>query len=214
MLDVDMPLEPLTVAINVNIGGTKHWPKVDKRVRWNWQVLDIAGHPAFHHDINSGEPLPFDDDEIGNFYSSHTLEHVRHWLVIPLLEDMKRCLVPGGKIRIVVPDIEKCIRLYQKRDRAWFHSRMGVLRKRRGPYGYPETHLGALMEVFYSYVTKGSTRDGHHMAYDKETLLWCIREAGFTDVFMRKYNDYSLVFSGLDFKRYRGNSLYIEGTNG
>jgi ubiquinone/menaquinone biosynthesis C-methylase UbiE len=194
--------------LQINIGGTKKWNLVDEAVREKWKVLDLAGTPDFHHDLNSGEPLPLDDNSVNAFYCSHTLEHVRHWLVVPLLRDMRRCLVPGGMIRIVVPDIERLIKIYQNTDDTTWRVRHNKTKKNEF---YPCTPLGVLMSHFYSYA-KGSKRDGHHMAFDWVTLRWCANEAGFSVIQQRNYNECKPVFIGLDFKRHAGKSLYLEAT--
>ena len=61
--------------MNINLGGTKGWDKIDPKVRDNWYVMDIAGQPDYLYNINSGEPFPFKDSSIDNYYCSMTLEH-------------------------------------------------------------------------------------------------------------------------------------------
>jgi predicted SAM-dependent methyltransferase len=193
--------------ININVGGTKKWASVSQGVREQWKILDVAGTPDYVHDLNAGEPLPFADNEVDNVYTSHTLEHVRHWLVIPLLTDIHRVLKPGGKIRIVVPNIRIHLKAYMRGDVNWQEKSW---RKRRQKETYPNTHLGALLGYFYSYVKTGNRRDGHHMAFDWETLEWCVSQAGFQKIARLKYNECSSVFRGLDFATHAKFSLYLE----
>lgn len=197
--------------MNVNIGGTKKWNSVSESVRAQWKVLDIAGKPDFKHNINSGLRLPFKDGSVSNFFTSHTMEHVRFWLVVPLMKEMYRSLVPGGKVRVVVPNIAIHIKAYNERNAKW---RAKGLSKRVHRELYPATYLGSLLGYFYSFVKGGasSSRDGHHMAFDMETLQWCLRGAGFRKVTEKRFGHCSSVFAGLDFKRHARNSLFVEGT--
>lgn len=53
------------------------------------------------------ERLPFDDNTIEEFYSHHVLEHLTVKELDGLLDDIYRCLKPGGKFISVLPDFEK-----------------------------------------------------------------------------------------------------------
>ena len=192
--------------MNINIGGTKNWKTVPGQIRKQWKILDIAGRPDYSHDLNSEESLPFDDDSISNFYCSHTLEHVRHWLVVPLLKDMLRCLKPSGHIRIVVPNFLVYLDAFIRRDDKWQKKTYRKLTHRKL---YPDTHLGVLMGLFYSYVKSGK-RNGHHMTFDWETLYWCVKKAGFQDIRKSYYNKGFVQFVGLEFSRHKKTSLYLE----
>jgi SAM-dependent methyltransferase len=45
--------------------------------------------------------LPFNDSEVDEFYASHFLEHIHH--LVPLLNEVWRCLKPTGRFDIIVP---------------------------------------------------------------------------------------------------------------
>ncbi len=50
--------------------------------------------------------LPYKDGEVDVIYSSHALEHVSKYQVVPTLREWKRVLKIGGRLEIVVPDLE------------------------------------------------------------------------------------------------------------
>ena len=52
--------------------------------------------------------LPYKDGEVDSIFSSHTLEHVGKFEVIPTLKEWHRVLKEGGKLTIRVPDLEWC----------------------------------------------------------------------------------------------------------
>lgn len=194
--------------LNVNIGGTKGWMKVSKPVRERWKVLDIAGHPQYKYDINSGEPLPFEDGEVNNYYTSHTLEHVEPTILPYLLTEIHRTLKVGGRLRVVVPDVQLALLNYCRRNRGWVMSRERIKSAKR--HGYPPTPLGCVMLYFCSDPPKGHTRSGHHSPFDWETLVWYCKQAGFSGLSRERYNRCSDVFMGLDFSRHAPFSIYLE----
>ena len=58
--------------------------------------------------------LPYEDNTIEKIYSSHALEHCSMAAVPRMLEDWKRILKKDGKIVLIVPEIEACMRTFLK----------------------------------------------------------------------------------------------------
>lgn len=54
------------------------------------------------HDLDSGLPLPFDDQEFDNVISHHALEHIGLGF-INVMDECWRVMKPGGLLRIIVP---------------------------------------------------------------------------------------------------------------
>jgi SAM-dependent methyltransferase len=192
------------MKMNINIGGTKGWHKIHASIRKNWKILDVMGTPDFDHDLNSGEPLPFKDNSVDNYYCSHTLEHVKPELVVPLVHEMHRTLKHEGMIRVVVPNIITPMRHYLDGDEQWLRHQQ---EKERVRLGYPDTALGCLMLWFYS-TPKSGRRSGHKMVFDWPTLACCFRI--FRQVTSKSYGECNVRFAGLDFTRHAGKSLYLE----
>jgi predicted SAM-dependent methyltransferase len=198
--------------MNINIGGTKKWESVSEHIRPNWKVLDIAGHPDFKYDLNSGDPFPFKDGSINSIFTSHTLEHVQLLILPHVLKEIYRVLNRKGIIRVVVPDVQLAIKAYAAYNKEWLKTKGKFSNHLRG--AYPETMLGHLMTWFYS-TTKSkpgtqSKRSGHNMVFDWESLVWFFKQAGFTRIVRMKYGKSSPVFDGLDFSRHKDTSLYME----
>ena len=126
----------------------------------------------------------------------------RNYKVTADPKEIHRTLKPGGKIRIVVPDILVGIKSYLKGNTI------------KGPYfdrRYPPTNLCKLLSWINSKGKYG--RLEHRMAFDWNTLLYFLKQAGFTQIERRSFNDCSPVFQGKDFKKYSKWSLYAEVTN-
>jgi len=90
-------------CLNLGCGGRFH-PA--------WTNLDA--HPidprVMRHDVTQG--IPFADGSFEFVYHSHLLEHLAPEQGLQLLRECHRVLVPGGVIRVAVPDLEQIARLY------------------------------------------------------------------------------------------------------
>lgn len=82
-----------------------------------WVNIDIAPRSplVIQHDLRKG--VPCDDCSAHAVYLSHVLEHIHYDRAPGFLQECHRVLIPGGVIRVVVPDLEIICRLYlQKLD--------------------------------------------------------------------------------------------------
>lgn len=142
--------------------------------------------------------LPFSDKSIKGIYSEHCLEHFSMDECLGILIDFKRILNTDGNIRIVIPDAELYLDLYQKN-------------KSGGKFPFPyatadcdKTDMMYVNEVFRSY--------GHRYAYDAQTLTKLLNKAGFINIQRRKFmngKDSTLLID----TQYRSiESLYMEAS--
>lgn len=58
--------------------------------------------------------IPLSDNSVDVVYTSHMVEHLSKQQAISFFKESQRVLVPGGILRIVVPDISKLIQEYHK----------------------------------------------------------------------------------------------------
>lgn len=78
-----------------------------------WTNVDFhAGPGVLGHDLL--RRLPFPDRTFDVVYHSHVLEHLPHAEAPRFLAECLRVLVPGGVLRVVVPDLEGICRAYLK----------------------------------------------------------------------------------------------------
>lgn len=77
----------------------------------------IRWPPIRIHDCRRG--LPCADGTVDWIYTSHFLEHLQRHETARLLKDCHRALKPGGRIRIVVPDLKALVALYAARATEW-----------------------------------------------------------------------------------------------
>jgi predicted SAM-dependent methyltransferase len=141
-----------------------------------WLNIDI--HPA-QLAMNVLRPLPFADGSVRTVFVSHLLEHLYYPRdVRGFLGELRRALRPGGRVRIVVPDIEKCIEAYTQHDAQFFASR------RETWSWWPENPTR--LEDFLAYSGAGPEPgllfESHKYGYDFETLRKVLEECGFAGV--------------------------------
>jgi predicted SAM-dependent methyltransferase len=141
-----------------------------------WVNLD--GYPAeLALDVTWG--LPFADGCADYVFMSHMLEHLYYPDdALAVLSEARRVLAPGGRIRVIVPDIARCLTAYVEDDAVFFDSR-------KDSWGWwPKANTR--LEDFLAYAGAGprpsSFIDSHKFGYDFETLTHILREAGFAAV--------------------------------
>jgi len=140
--------------------------------------INTDAHPAeLCLDLRWG--LPFPDGSADYVFMSHMLEHLYYpEEAMAVLREVRRVLSPGGCFRVVVPDIERCLRAYAENDRAFFEDR------RETWSFWPEARTR--LEGFLSYAGAGPRPghflDAHKFGYDRETLEHALRQVGFTRV--------------------------------
>lgn len=84
--------------------------------RPGWQTVDIV-HADIVCDLRTSG-LPFTDNSIDAFHSSHLVEHIAD--PSSLFHEVYRCLKPGGIFRISTPDLNLLISKYRQGDWRWF----------------------------------------------------------------------------------------------
>jgi len=105
----------------INIGGGKYYRK-------HWRILDF---PSKHYpypssdidyifDLTSDKSLPFKDNSVKFFFSSHTFEHIPQEHCQHIFNEIFRCLKKGGAIRITLPDFDKAYNAYRDRNIKFF----------------------------------------------------------------------------------------------
>jgi SAM-dependent methyltransferase len=122
--------------------------------------------------------LPFSAESVKLVFMSHVLEHLYYpEETSNLLRDLYSLLAPGGKIRIVVPDLEKCLNAYVCEDIEFF-------RKRSESFEF-DFLSQSLLDQFLHYAGAGVRPDhlwGHKYGYDFDTIERLLIVSGFDAV--------------------------------
>lgn len=144
--------------------------------------------------------LPLAGASARGIRAEHFFEHLETREEAPaFLADAWRVLIPGGVLRIVVPDARRYIEAYLAPDRRGFDA-LGV------PDPFPAdlpTPLDIVNHVFHQW-------HEHRWAYDLETLAHRLRHAGFDDVQQMAFGQSLLPELGSDLAHHAAYSLYVD----
>ncbi|GLH76758.1 hypothetical protein SSBR45G_16660 [Bradyrhizobium sp. SSBR45G] len=115
-----------------------------------------SGKFAMLRYVNLTKPLPFADASTSAIFSAHVFEHLFPDEIERLVREAHRVLVPGGVCRVVVPDVERIVALYDA--------------------ARPQAFLQGMFEV----TTRRDVAFAHHWGFTRESLATLFREAGFS----------------------------------
>jgi SAM-dependent methyltransferase len=102
--------------------------RVPKRLNWGcgltpapgWINSDRRDATGIDVPCDIREGLPFDSDSIDYAVSIHALPAIPYPDLLPVLQELRRVLKPGGTLRLGLPDLDKGIAAYQRGNRAYF----------------------------------------------------------------------------------------------
>jgi predicted SAM-dependent methyltransferase len=66
------------------------------------------------------ERLALPDESVDYAVSVHALQEIPYEDLLPVLGELRRVLVPGGVLRLVLPDLIKGVRAYARGERDYF----------------------------------------------------------------------------------------------
>ena len=127
-----------------------------------------------NHDLRNG--IPAEDDSLDLVYHSHMLEHLSYLDGISFIKECYRVLAPGGRMRVLVPDLEIWINAYTNKNEFFFEEYRKVL----DPNIYV-TPAAIFMGMLHNH--------GHECGYDFASLKWLVEHAGFVNVKRTLYAD-------------------------
>jgi len=85
-----------------------------------WINSDVKEDPAVDIVCDILDGLPLEGDSIDYAVSIHALPELRLPDLAPALMELRRVLVPGGVLRLALPDLDRGIRAYLDGDRDYF----------------------------------------------------------------------------------------------
>jgi predicted SAM-dependent methyltransferase len=99
-----------------------------KRLNWGcggwtpagWINSDIKHGRGIDISADIRQGLPLEDESIDYVVSIHALQEVPYDDLVPALQELRRVLKPGGVVRLVLPDLLKGVRAYERNDRNYF----------------------------------------------------------------------------------------------
>jgi predicted SAM-dependent methyltransferase len=128
-------------------------------VKEGWKILNIKAGPGVDFVGDISDLGQFPDESCSEIYASHVLEHVPQEKIVQTLAGIRRVLVPGGKLRVSVPDMDLLCHLFID-PRASSERKFHVMRMMFG--GQTDAH------------------DFHFIGFNERFLLAFLRQAQFS----------------------------------
>ena len=149
--------------------------------------------------LDATKPLPFAADTVEVIYTSHMLEHVTRGAAFEFMRECNRVLMPNGVLRISVPDLRKLVEAYLH------HGSGDRLMEDLFVASPPiSSLLDKIRLVLVGY-------RHHQWMYDADSLIKCLKAAGFNAVFRLPAGDTLIPDSqSLDLYERFEQSLYVE----
>ena len=124
--------------------------------------------------LDATKRFPFPDSSFHYVFSEHVIEHVSWEAGVAMLKECYRVLAPGGKVRVVTPNLAKFIQLLTAS--ADVDAQQFIAAKLR-LHGWPESPVNG------AYIFNRQVRDwGHQFLYDSATLRKSFELAGFKQI--------------------------------
>ncbi len=119
-------------------------------------------------------PLPFETGSASRVYFAMAIEHFSMGAAARILREICRVLQPGGVVRVVTQDTAQHLRAYSEEDHAFF-------RAQRRWWDLPDEERPMLQHVLAWTGAPRGPHDffDHKYAYDRDSLEWLLRRAGF-----------------------------------
>jgi len=148
---------------------------------------------------NAGKYIPEKDNSVDILYSSHMLEHLDKRETKQFICEAKRILIPGGIIRIVVPDFDKLINDYMVSNNPEKFLDDSCLVGEK-----PKTIIKKLQ-----YLIQG--HGWHFNMYNKTTLIDLLKKYKFKEIAIINPGETRIKqVDGLDLFVHSTHSLYLE----
>ena len=85
-----------------------------------WINSDLKDGPGIDISCDIRDGIPLDDASLDYIVSVHALPMISFPDLVPVLEELRRLLKPGGVLRLCLPDVERGIRAYLDGNRDYF----------------------------------------------------------------------------------------------
>ena len=169
-----------------------------------WLNTDIvpAGSQAY---LDITKPLPFADGSFQYIFGEHVIEHIPYEDGLAFFKEAHRILAPGGKIRMVTPNLSVYLALFNKPDPEHSIGTANYVKRKLEAQAWSESPDPACI------ILNNQMRwFGHQLLYTPALLRSSLEQAGFTQI--RQYaagESDDAVLKAIDF----GPSTYYKDVN-
>ncbi|PSO58331.1 MAG: hypothetical protein BRC36_18145 [Cyanobacteria bacterium QH_2_48_84] len=219
---LDRPMSKDGICLNIGCGldAPEGWVNIDSSPSLklskipiaNTILLSILRSPDWPQSVKFGDLvkcLKIADSSCDLVFASHIIEHLYLSDFSAALENIHSYLKTGGVLRIIVPDLEKCIATYttRKQDEAW-SAKAAHEFMNESCLGRTETRNSLykrLVEVF--------SNSKHQWMWDEPSLLDALAQQGFKNIRQRDYGEWSdQRFEAFEKQDRHWNAICMEAT--
>lgn len=161
-------LRPKGKGIKLHLGCGDYWFEGYINID-----INVYGGTDLLFDIRKG--LPFQPEVVEIIESYEVLEHLNRHEAAFCLEDWKRVLIPGGRIKISVPDMDGLVALYQTDKKRATEMIYGLEDHPHHKQGFTEETLAALFEEHGFKEIKVSKGSMPERPDEPQLFLECIK---------------------------------------
>jgi len=153
------------VQVGAGTGNLPGWLNTDIEPTENQAYLDAT------------KPLPFIDGSVHYIFGEHVIEHVSYEDAVLFLKESHRVLAPGGKIRMVTPNLLQFVALLDPKTPEQKQVIDQYIPKKLDFHFWPNTPDPAC------YIINNEMRSwGHQFVYTPTMLRASFERAGFTQI--------------------------------
>jgi predicted SAM-dependent methyltransferase len=127
--------------------------------------------------LDATKPLPFPDGSVYYIFGEHVIEHVDYTSALGFFKEAHRVLAPGGKIRMVTPDLNKFLTLFNEPDAEHSPKTAHFIARKLDSQDWTKTSDPAC--VILNNEMHGF---GHQFLYTPALLRASYQQAGFTEI--------------------------------
>lgn len=173
-----------------------------KRLHWGcgswrpegWINSDRKEGPGIDISCDIRDGLPLDSGSIDYAVSIHALPEVPYPDLVPVLQELRRVLRPSGVLRLGLPDLDRTIQAYLRKDLSYFP--------------IPDEEAASLGAKFVVHlIWYGYTRTFFTQDFVEELLF----KAGFSQVYGCNYKETRSPYAGIvELDNREEESLFVE----
>jgi SAM-dependent methyltransferase len=185
--------------LDLGCGPNTHENFINLEYRWSPKI-DLCW------DVSQG--IPFPDRSLRGVFTEHCLEHFPLPVAEKVIREVYRVLMPGGRVRIIVPDAEVYLTQYTDRIRQLSDALL--------PFEQECAHSGiaepilAVNRIFYQ---DRDSLSGHRFMFDFNFLSRLLLRCGFSQTIRASFmkgSDHNLL---IDTQSRAFESLYVEAVS-
>ena len=210
----NLDISKFSTPYKIQLGPGAYWTKPDR----HWINIDIEpSRGDIIMDFSDFKNFPLPTESVSCIYGSHIFEHISMFVTPTFFKECHRILLPGGILRLIIPDVRKSIKEYIAGNTKFSLFKRRITRAKK-QYGLNYTLFDCLREDFIAMSRQtalGKRALAHQNSWDFSSIRNDLLTAGFPKVTQMKFKqsqtkNFSFEGSFPSEANQHNRSLYIE----